>query len=170
MGMNDFGVTFNPASSMDQSQRGGSPDPNASVQQAIRTLSLRLPSVVGAKSIAPMSLLAGGGSQNMPGGQGQPFGLQQILQILMGGGDPMAGKPATGGVVNPNFKFVNPGEPAPGTYTPIGEEADPTYRKPTPQPIPNAGPLPPIGWGADPVYRKNDGLTNKFDAGSRFSE
>lgn len=100
MALPDMGLTFSPATSMDRQQHGGPTDPNANVQEAIRTLSLRLPSIVGAKSIAPAALLSGAGSQGLmtPGAQqGAPMGLAQILQRLFGAGSGGGSMPTPGG-------------------------------------------------------------------------
>jgi len=61
-----YGLSFQPGADNGQQQSGY----RAPVQQAIKLLSLRLPSVVGARSIAPQALLEGGGSQAIggPGG------------------------------------------------------------------------------------------------------
>ncbi|HYE87699.1 MAG TPA: hypothetical protein VEA16_15155, partial [Vicinamibacterales bacterium] len=61
-----YGLSFQPGSDNGQQQSGY----RAPVQQAIKLLSLRLPSVVGARAIAPQALLEGGGSQAIggPGG------------------------------------------------------------------------------------------------------
>lgn len=129
----DFGLTFVPSNAPDKT-RGSAPDPNANVQEAIRTLSLHIPKVVGAKAPTSAALLNGQGSQGIgaPGG----MGLEQILALLFGQARPMAGpqspgtadlgamsfgNPQTSGapsVPQPHVGFINPGEPAPGTFNP----------------------------------------------------
>ncbi len=53
----DFGLSFSPTTTTDP--RKAQADPNAPVQEAVRTLSLRLPRVVGARGAAPQPLLNG---------------------------------------------------------------------------------------------------------------
>lgn len=76
----DFGLSFSPATTLDRTKTQA--DPNAPVQEAIRTLSLRIPKVTGGKGIAPGPLLnsLGGQGMGMPGG----MGLEQLIAMLFG--------------------------------------------------------------------------------------
>lgn len=76
------GQTFSPANS----QASGGPSGSApTLQDAIRLLSFRLPTNVGASAPAAPGLL-GGGSQGAPMGGGMPGATESWLQTLFGGG------------------------------------------------------------------------------------
>lgn len=77
----DFGLTFSPASAMNKDRAQANADPNGPVQEAIRTLSLRIPRVTGGKGIAPAPLLNSMGAQGLPT---NGMGLEQILAMLFG--------------------------------------------------------------------------------------
>jgi hypothetical protein len=87
---NDFGVTFAPTGGKEQQQSG---DANAPIQEAIRTLSLRIPSVVGTRAPAPSVLLNSMGG----GGLANPMGinLERLLAMLFGSGQPASPQGAT---------------------------------------------------------------------------
>ena len=85
----DYGVNFSPLTrgtrqTQDRQQTGGSP-----VQDAIRTLSLRLPKVVGAASPIPQPLLASQG--------GAAFGRPSAAPTLA----PFEAPPVRGGMASP---------------------------------------------------------------------
>lgn len=71
---NGFGVSFQPGAQDGQSQQP--------VQQAIQLLSLRLPSVVGARALAPQALLQSQGGSAL-GAQGSPDAALALLQRLL---------------------------------------------------------------------------------------
>lgn len=73
--MDSYGISFSPTASLDKSQKPT--DPNTSVQEAIRTLALRIPKVTGAKGFAPDALMGGSGAQGT-------LGLDRLLQALFG--------------------------------------------------------------------------------------
>jgi hypothetical protein len=80
----DFGLSFNPAQQSQDPmnpQQGGGQTP---IQDAIRTLSLRIPTFRG-PGIAPQPLMQSQGSMGVMGAQGMPGGLQQILEQMFGG-------------------------------------------------------------------------------------
>lgn len=79
--MDTYGISFSPTQSMDKSQQPT--DPNANVQEAIRTLALRLPKVTGAKGFAPDALMGGMGAQ---GQQNGALGLDRLLAAIFGAG------------------------------------------------------------------------------------
>lgn len=92
----EFGVSFNPgASDGKQPQQQGGPS-QTPIQDAIKTLSLRIPQFRG-PGIAPQPLLNATGGSGMMGQGSMPGGLQQILAQLFGnqgqqqgqGGQPM---------------------------------------------------------------------------------
>ena len=77
--MDDFGLTFSPSGAMNKDRASANADGNGPVQEAIRTLALRLPKVYGAQGMSP--LMGGQGSQ----GIGAPgMGLEQLLAKLFG--------------------------------------------------------------------------------------
>jgi hypothetical protein len=110
----DFGLSFNPAQQSQDpmnSQQGGGQTP---IQDAIRTLSLRIPTFRG-PGIAPQPLMQSQGSMGVMGGQGMPGGLQQILAQIFGQRPQGQGMPAPApqsSVPLPNFK---PGATGPST-------------------------------------------------------
>lgn len=117
----DFGLSFNPGQQQQPGmdpQQGGSQTP---IQDAIKTLSLRIPTFRG-PGMAPMPLMTSPGSGGMMGGQGMPGGLQQILSQIFGrmgpGQAPMPGQ-APSGVPLPNFKPGQEGVPS-GPLSPSG--------------------------------------------------
>lgn len=77
--MDTYGVSFSPTASLDKSQKPT--DPNTNVQEAIRTLALRIPKVTGAKGFAPDALMGGMGSQAAPQGM---LGLDRLLAAIFG--------------------------------------------------------------------------------------
>lgn len=140
----DFGLSFSPTTTTDP--RKAQADPNAPVQEAVRTLSLRLPRVVGARGAAPQPLLNGPGSAGlgplaapgagMAGPGGPSFGIEQLLMTLFGagaapapnvtpgiGGAGFAGQPST-----PGFSFNEGAQ---------GIPAAPAPAAPAPRPVPN---------------------------------
>lgn len=89
----DFGLSFSP-NATDKPRGQGEAGPGATpIQDAIKTLSLRIPQFRGPGGIAPMPLLnSPGGMQapqmghQMPGQPQLPNGLQQLFQQLFSGG------------------------------------------------------------------------------------
>src|SRR5690242_3696958 len=77
-----IGQTFAPLWDPAQ-QRPAGPTGGDGPSQAIQTLSLRIPRVVGAGSIAPSALLTSPGSGGLPTENMSPL-LQQILQAVLG--------------------------------------------------------------------------------------
>lgn len=90
-----FGVSFSPAgpSRQGQAQSGQKPSP---VQQAIQTLSLRIPRVVGAGSVAPQALLSSPGGAAVGGDPNAASLLEAIKRLLFGGGGTAPGTVGTG--------------------------------------------------------------------------
>lgn len=83
---NSFGVSFLPGSGeQDQTQRPGGVSPRNPVQEAVQILSLRLPKMFGARSIAPAPLLTS------PGGMGAPGARDNVSAALMA----LSGMPPT---------------------------------------------------------------------------
>lgn len=79
----DFGVSFSPTG---DGQQRNQQDPQGSqtpIQDAIKLLSLRIPSFRGQGGIAPQSLMQGSGSLGVMG-QAGPGGMQQMLAQLFG--------------------------------------------------------------------------------------
>lgn len=92
----DFGLSFAPTGQNEAQNRDQAQTP---IQDAIKVLSLRIPSFVGAQGVAPNALLQAPGASGMPGGMGVPGGLEEWLRRLLGGdmgqmGVPMGPAPA----------------------------------------------------------------------------
>jgi len=77
--MDTYGLSFSPTASLDKSNKPT--DPNANVQEAIRTLALRIPKVTGAKGFAPDALMSAQGASAAPQGG---LGLDRLLAMLFG--------------------------------------------------------------------------------------
>ena len=105
----DYGLSFSPLTQGQNRTGQASPSGGGSqnpVQDAIRTLSYRVPRTVGAQSPIPQALLSAPGGQglpqsSLPGTQAQPsLGLEDILRKLFGltpQASPMAPPPEAGG-------------------------------------------------------------------------
>lgn len=150
-----FGVSFSPANqqSGNTQQQQGRPTP---VQQAIQTLSLRIPRVAGAGSLAPQALLNSPGGANVGGPVDAASMLEQIKRMLFGNQQP--GQIGTG----PDLPRDNGGSapmppspmdpggrgmpvPGPGGFTP-------PWQPPPQQPgaPPEAPPAPPMAPSVTP--------------------
>ena len=87
----DFGISFSPGSG-DPNQKPAQGASDTPIQDAIKTLSLRVPSFRANGGMAPMPLIGAPGSGGMLPGLGGgiggqsplPGGLQQLLQQLFG--------------------------------------------------------------------------------------
>jgi hypothetical protein len=89
----DFGLQVSPASSMNRAQNGaGTGDPNQGVQEAIRTLSLRVPRVSGAQGFSPLINAPGGQGVATPGG----MSLDQLLMQIFGNQRPQGSQGSMG--------------------------------------------------------------------------
>jgi len=101
----DFGLQFSPVSSMNRQQHGaGNGDPNQGVQEAIRTLSLRVPRVSGAQGFSPLINAPGSEGVTRPGG----MTLEQLLMQIFGNQRPgqpssMGQSPSMGSSFQPSF-------------------------------------------------------------------
>lgn len=118
--MDTYGISFSPTQSMDKSQQPT--DPNANVQEAIRTLALRLPKVTGAKGFAPDALMGGMGAQ---GQQNGALGLDRLLAAIFGAGG-QGGMSNMGGgpVAAPRVTGIDdPGRPIDLVQTPAPQAA-----------------------------------------------
>ena len=111
-----IGVSFLPGmNGQNQPNQNGNGEAAAPVQQAIKTLSLRLPRILGQGSVAPAALLNSQGAAGM-GGSGMDIDrlIQSILsQLPMAGGAAQQGAPAQMGA--PVM-----GAPAPAQFRPPG--------------------------------------------------
>lgn len=132
--MDTYGISFSPTQAMDKSQKPT--DPNANVQEAIRTLALRLPKVTGAKGFAPDALMGGMGAQ---GQQNGALGLDRLLAAIFGAGAQggMGGGPAAAprvtGIDDPTRPIDLVQSPAPPPPMPQETPATPPrtyYNKP----------------------------------------
>lgn len=133
----DFGLSFAPTG-QNEAQNAQNQTP---LQDAIKVLSLRIPSFVGAQGIAPQALLGGAGAAGAPGASavpggpgpgGVPGGLDDWLRrLLMGMGNPMGGgqpggQPAAMGAPPPMgipTPRVTPGDEA--RYAPANDAPTP---------------------------------------------
>ena len=131
-----FGINFVPGQDEQQKPQGVGGGPQVSpVQQAIRTISLRLPRVGGAQAMAP-GAIAPNALMGAPGGGGlagmDDMTLEQLLLRLFGGG-PM-GMP-TGGPGGPPPSrpppHIIPGGVPPSAPPPSGGPSLPTWPAPT---------------------------------------
>ncbi len=137
-----FGVSFSPGQQGGQGQAQGAGRPSP-VQQAIQTLSLKLPRVAGAGSVAPDALLNSAGGGQLGGPTDAASMLEAIKRMLFGnqGGQPgqmhnlpMPGRQAAPGGTMPG---PNPGgfqAPEPPPY--LTPHIAPTEGKPEPPPSP----------------------------------
>lgn len=133
--MDTFGLNFAPLdqNKPNMAQPGtGSPaggGSNTPIQDAIQTLSLRIPHVVGAGALAPDALLNSPGGSAIPGGTG--LTLEALLRRLFAQPGGLQGVPTGGPVAS------MPMSPMPGLGgAPLGT-------------TPSAPPLPRIGVGTD---------------------
>lgn len=115
--MPNWGVSFVPgAQDEGQSQGGGRPGgPRNPVQEAIQILSLRLPRVYGATSLAPAPLLNAAGGMGQPGAKGNVT-AQALAQ--MAGLPPGVGQPAMEHQPASPWMEHQPTPPAPTIPTP----------------------------------------------------
>ena len=102
-----IGQSFQPGAENGQQQQNGSRRPP--VQEAIRLLSLRLPTVVGARGIAPQQLLQGQGSAGLGGGPMSLGAALEWLRKLMSGQGEMGTPPELGSVFGGGNGGINPG-------------------------------------------------------------
>lgn len=146
-----FGLSFMPGA---EGKDPNNPQPTP-VQQAIQTLSLRIPRVVGAGSIAPGQLLNGAGGFGNGSNPNAAAILEEIRRRLFGGNQsgapsqpphgqfgpavphpPPPGAPPSGGLDTPR---IIPGDP-PNSPREAGP-ADAPYTPPNvPDPMPMPGP------------------------------
>lgn len=114
MPQDPLGISFAPDSGSQQNSQKPTP-----VQQAIQTLSLRIPRVVGAGSLAPQGLLTAPGGGGLSGNPNAAAFLEELRRRLFGGGGqfPTASPPIT---APSGPKTVDPGssQPQPGSGQP----------------------------------------------------
>ena len=85
----NFGVSFDPSMTTDPSKNKGNNNGLTGIQQAIQTLSYRLPKVSGAQGISPLMGQPGSQALSALAGAGQgveapPMGLEELLKRLFG--------------------------------------------------------------------------------------
>lgn len=139
MPIDPMGISFSPTG---DSQQNNAQKPTP-VQQAIQTLSLRIPRTVGAASGAPQQLLQGQGGAGLGGNPNAAMTLEALIRRLFGGGAglPMPGGGAPGG-----------GDPGGGGAVPspiVGFPAPPRAGEQPPTPGPTF-PVPPSPGGRAP--------------------
>jgi hypothetical protein len=150
-----LGYAFQPGTNQPNGEQSGAT--STPLQSAIKLLSLRLPSVTGARGIAPHALLNGqGGGVNIhtlmgttPGpqaGMATPTSavvLQRLLRLISGGG---GGGGITGGPQGGVGGLVPPSVPSPRITLGLGEGGGGGLPIPSaPAPAPASAPL-----GSDP--------------------
>jgi len=158
-----LGLSFMPG-------EAGAADPNkpqpTPVQQAIQTLSLRIPRTVGAASGVPQQLLTSGGG-SMLGNPNAAALLEQLRRFFMGGGNlgtpggpvPPGGAPPMGGLPGAP---IPPGGGAPGGPPPVRLPPRIDVGDPTPGQAPANDPPP-----AQPMGGVPSGPSPIFDRGPR---
>ena len=129
----DFGMSFNPsgAGSGQDPQQGASQTP---IQDAIKTLSLRIPRFRG-PGMAPQALLNAQGGGGMMGAGSMPGGLQQILAQLFGNQGQLGAQAPIGGGSAPVPNML----PGSGPALPSGG-GTPTYQQPQGPSMPQTDP------------------------------
>lgn len=124
------GVSFQPGADYGQRPNGeGRPSGGSGVQEAIRILSLRLPRVVGAQSVAPMPLLTSMGSG------GDPRIDRLIDQVMSRMLPPQSGSPAP----------VMPGASGMPGMSGFSGPTGPTFSGPSAPPYQRPAPPEPVG-------------------------
>lgn len=185
-----IGINFLPSQeNQDQGMQRGAME--GDLGEALKILSLRVPRVLGARSITPGSNLGQPGVNPLAGMTGSVGGesgvynpnsalFQALIRALLGGGDETGGLGKTGGVtgmgggaVNPYIKFVDKtgtgGSGGDGGGLPqIPDENTAIYRKPETQwgGIGRTTELPPIPGDAATYGR----IPRKYDPGMNFTE
>ena len=142
MANNQIGVSFMP--SAEQSAMGGRQGSLEGVpEQAFKILSLRLPRVLGSRSLSPSSLMTGPGSAGVGGGGLNP--LSAVFTAILRG---MGVNPGGGGM--PGGGMPGVGLPTP-TTPPVNYPGGSPTRLPRSM-YPNEGPMmtPPVN-GTNPV-------------------
>jgi hypothetical protein len=152
---NPLGQSFAPMGDEDMQNRGNG-NGASPVQEAIRTLTTRLPRTIGAGAIAPGMLLNSPGASGLPGGMpgGMPGAgpeaeatnpLLDALRRILGGTFAGGNLPGGASIPAPHvIPGVGPGEPAPGTFNPGGFDEEPPM---PPLPPPVQGTRPPRDMG-----------------------
>lgn len=132
---NGPGISFQPGT-----QQGAASNP---VQEAVQLLSLRLPTVVGARGIAPQALLNGQGSAGM-GSMGSPNAAIDLLQKLLMQSRAQT-PPMPGGPNQPPMDLMamlSRGGGGSGNNQPQPSQGQ--APSPSPTPTPNPTPPPPV--------------------------
>lgn len=153
-----FGISFAPTGDGAQPNGGARPSP---IQQAIQTLSFKIPRVAGASAFTAQPLLTAQGGDALGGNPNSAAILEQIRRMLFGGqggqqpgggGTPSSPAPsnfsALFGMPGPSPAGGAPFAPSsvplprfdPTTTPPRSPDPSPTY-SPTPEPAP-ASPMP----------------------------
>lgn len=129
-----FGLSFMPGGQQDASGNPSGQRPSP-VQQAIQTLSLRIPRTVGAASGAPQSLLEGAGGAGLGGNPNAAAILEAIRRRLFGptAGAPTAPPPPGAPPTTLGPAFTAPGSPGGGPSGPGVPEPEPAREIPKPR-------------------------------------
>jgi hypothetical protein len=128
----DFGLSFQPGADQgngtnQNEPQGPGPTP---VQSAVKLLSLRLPSVVGAQAISPQALLQSPGSAGLGGGQMTPDAFLALLKKLMGQSGAQVPQLSSDGLSNQS------GAPRMPTFQPSPSQQAPAFEVKPPNIIP----------------------------------
>lgn len=137
-----IGVSFLP--SQDNQQQGSRQGQlEGDIGEALKIIGLRLPSVVGARSITPASNLSGGGSGAVDSLSGvtnpNAAAFEALIRALLGHGSRSSGGGVGGGVqgLAPNIPApniipgVNQGEPGPDAFRPGPVDLSPRPQAPS---------------------------------------
>lgn len=134
-----FGVSFSPTNGGNQQQPNGQrPNP---IQQAIQTLSLRIPKAAGAGAFVPQQLLdsPGGAQLGMSAPNDASNMIEAIKRLLFG--NPGQGPGQFGSQPSPG-QVTTPGAPIPGPNPGGFQPGDPPpYLPPTPPLTPRFAPI-----------------------------
>jgi hypothetical protein len=121
---NPIGQSFAPLGDEDMQNRANGNQGASPVQEAIKTLSMRMPRTVGAGAPAPAALLnsLGGAGLPTPMGGGQPDNpLLEALKRLLGGALGGSGLPSFGGGVSSPLSALGGSAPPPSPMEQTGK-------------------------------------------------
>src|SRR5262245_11324546 len=126
----ELGVSFSPSGGEDRQATQGAPRGGSPIQDAIKTISLRIPKFAGSGPVgagAPNALLQGPGGAGLSAQLGAggpshqagmgPMNLQQFLQAIFSG----MGQPGMGG----GMGSMGGGQSSPFSFNPSASQAQP---------------------------------------------
>jgi hypothetical protein len=143
----NIGIAFQPGSQRNDSNGADAGNRTATVpvQEAVRLLSLRLPSVVGARALAPGTLLRSPGSAGLtgPGGMNVDAMIEWLRRQMQQSGASVPSQ-AEGIFGSPQPASLQPSGSQPRVDTPTQAPApEPTFAPPPPRVVPAVRPAEP---------------------------